>query len=122
LMVSSHSKNLKAATAVSTWLTTSNANQGGAPTYPAYKPAAKVWLANPTNSKYFASDVSGAFTTAANEVWTGWSNTKFSDSTAWSSVVLPALTAGKTLTETLPAWQAAIVDEAKSVGYTVTTK
>jgi ABC-type glycerol-3-phosphate transport system substrate-binding protein len=121
-MVSSHSKNLKAATAITKWLTTSDANQGSAPTYPAYQPAAKVWLANPTNSKYFASDVSGAFTTAANEVWTGWSNTKFSDATAWSSVVLPALTAGKTLTETLPAWQAAIVDEAKSVGYTVTTK
>ncbi|MCU1551975.1 MAG: putative transporter substrate-binding protein [Glaciihabitans sp.] len=121
-MISSHSKNLKAATAITKWLTTSDANQGSAPTYPAYSPAAKVWLANPTNSKYFASDVSGAFTTAANEVWTGWSNTKFSDATAWSSVVLPALTAGKTLTATLPAWQAAIVDEAKSVGYTVTTK
>jgi ABC-type glycerol-3-phosphate transport system substrate-binding protein len=121
-MVSSHSKNLAAATAVTKWLTTSDANQGGAPTYPAYIPAAKVWLANPANSKYFASDVSGAFTTAANEVWTGWSNTKFSDATAWSSVVLPALTAGKTLTATLPAWQAAIVDEAKAVGYTVTTK
>ncbi|MCU1535534.1 MAG: putative transporter substrate-binding protein [Glaciihabitans sp.] len=121
-MISSHSTNLKAATAITEWLTTSDANQGSAPTYPAYGPAAKVWLANPANSKYFASDVSGAFTTAANEVWTGWSNTKFSDATAWSSVVLPALTAGKTLTETLPAWQAAIVDEAKSVGYTVTTK
>jgi len=121
-MISSHSKNLKAATALTKWLTTSDANQGSAPTYPAYQPAAKVWLANPTNSKYFATDVSSAFTTAANEVWTGWSNTKFSDATAWSSVVLPALTAGKTLTSTLPAWQAAIVDEAKSVGYTVTTK
>ena len=30
--------------------------------------------------------------------------------------------AGKTLTETLPAWQTAIVNEAKSVGYKVTTK
>ncbi len=121
-MISSHSKNLKAATALTAWLTTSDANQGGAPTYPAYTPAAKVWLANPANRQYFASDVSEAFTTAASEVWTGWSNTKFSDATAWSSVVLPALTAGKTLTSTLPAWQAAIVDEAKSVGYTVTTK
>ncbi|MCU1471188.1 MAG: putative transporter substrate-binding protein [Glaciihabitans sp.] len=121
-MISSHSTNLKAATAITSWLTTSDANQGSAPTYPAYGPAAKTWLANPANSKYFAADVSGAFTTAANEVWTGWSNTKFSDATAWSSVVLPALTAGKTLTATLPAWQAAIVDEAKSVGYTVTTK
>jgi hypothetical protein len=55
-------------------------------------------------------------------VWTGWSNTKFSDATAWSSVVLPGLTAGKSLTDLLPDWQTAIVNEAKSVGYTVTTK
>jgi hypothetical protein len=55
-------------------------------------------------------------------VWTGWSNTKFSDQTPWSSAVLPALTAGKTLTETLPAWQQAVTDLAKSMGYTVTDK
>jgi hypothetical protein len=79
-------------------------------------------LANPTNTSYFADDVSGPFQTAANEIWTGWSNTKFSDATAWSSVVLPGLTAGKTLTSLLPEWQAAIVDEGKAVGYTVTTK
>ncbi|MFC1406366.1 MULTISPECIES: ABC transporter substrate-binding protein [Streptacidiphilus] len=121
-MVSSHSTNLKASTDLATWLTTSDANQAGAPTYPAYVPAADAWLANPDNKKYFATDVSSAFKTAANEVWTGWSNTKFSDATAWSSVVLPALTAGKTLTATLPAWQTAIADEAKSVGYKVTTQ
>jgi maltose-binding protein MalE len=121
-MVSSHSANLKASTDLTTWLTTSTANQSAAPTYPAYVPAAKAWLANPTNSKYFATDISGVFQQAANEVWTGWSNTKFSDATAWSSVVLPALTSGKSLTATLPAWQSAIADEAKANGYAVTTK
>ena len=121
-MVSSHSANLKASTDLVTWLTTSDANQAGAPTYPAYVPAAKAWLANPTNAKYFATDISGVFQQAASEVWTGWSNTKFSDATAWSSVVLPALTAGKSLTATLPAWQTAISDEAKANGYTVTNQ
>ena len=121
-MVSSHSANLKASTDLVTWLTTSDANQANAPTYPAYVPAAKTWLANPTNAKYFATDISGVFQQAANEVWTGWSNTKFSDATAWSSVVLPALTAGKSLTATLPAWQTAISDEAKANGYTVTNQ
>ncbi|WP_235032415.1 hypothetical protein [Actinacidiphila yanglinensis] len=53
---------------------------------------------------------------------TGWSNTKFSDATAWSSVVLPALTAGTSLTSTLPAWQTAIANEAKGVGCAVTTR
>ena len=119
-MVSSHSKNLKASTAVAEWLTTSDANLAGAPTYPAYVPGAKTWLANPANKGYFATDISSVFQTAADQVWTGWSNTKFSDATPWSSVVLPALTAGKTLTETLPAWETAITNQAKSDGYTVT--
>ncbi|MBK6009916.1 ABC transporter substrate-binding protein [Streptomyces sp. MBT53] len=118
-MVSSHSANLKASSDLVTWLTTSDANQATAPTYPAYTQAAKAWLANPANKDYFANDVSGPFEQAANEVWTGWSNTRFSDSTAWSSVVLPALTAGKTLTETLPAWQQEIAGEAKTQGYKV---
>jgi hypothetical protein len=121
-MVSSHSANLKTATDLVSWLTTSNENQASAPTYPAYVPAAKAWLANPTNRTYFASNVSSAFQTAANAVWPGWSNTRFSDATAWSSVVLPALTAGKTLTATLPAWQTAIENEAKASGYTVSTR
>ncbi|BAC69119.1 sugar ABC transporter substrate-binding protein [Streptomyces avermitilis] len=118
-MVSSHSANLKASTDLVTWLTTSDENQAGAPTYPAYTQAAKAWLANPANRNYFANDVSEPFEQAANEVWTGWSNTRFSDSTAWSSVVLPALTSGKSLTETLPAWQREIAGEAKSQGYKV---
>ncbi|MEV8540207.1 extracellular solute-binding protein [Streptomyces sp. NPDC051572] len=118
-MVSSHSANLKASSDLVTWLTTSDANQATAPTYPAYTQAAKAWLANPANKDYFANDVSGPFEQAANEVWTGWSNTRFSDSTAWSSVVLPALTAGKSLLETLPAWQQEIAGEAKTQGYKV---
>jgi ABC-type glycerol-3-phosphate transport system substrate-binding protein len=121
-MISSHSTNLKAATALTTWLTTSTENLQNAPTYPAYVAGAKAWLANPTNKDYFADDVSSVFLAAANEVWTGWSNTKFSDATPWSNAVLPALTAGKSLSSTLPAWQTAIVNEAKSVGYTVVTR
>jgi ABC-type glycerol-3-phosphate transport system substrate-binding protein len=119
-MVSSHSANLKASTDLVTWLTTSDQNQASAPTYPAFAPAAKAWLANPANSSYFATDVSGPFQQAADEVWTGWSNTKFSDATSWSSVVLPALTSGKSLTATLPDWQTAISDQAKANGYQVT--
>ncbi|MFJ5266582.1 ABC transporter substrate-binding protein [Streptomyces sp. NPDC088387] len=121
-MVSSHSANLKASTDLVTWLTTSDANQATAPTYPAYTKAAEAWLANPANSDYFANDVSGPFQQAAQAVWTGWSNTRFSDATAWSSVVLPALTAGKSLTATLPAWQNEIANEAKAQGYKVVTQ
>ncbi|WP_066952189.1 ABC transporter substrate-binding protein [Streptomyces lushanensis] len=119
-MVSSHSANLKASTDLATWLTTSDENQASAPTYPAYTKAARAWLANPVNSDYFANDVSEPFQKAADQVWTGWSNTRFSDATAWSSVVLPALTSGKSLVATLPAWQEEISNQAKAEGYQVT--
>lgn len=118
-MISSHSQNIKAATALALWLTTSTTALADAPTYPAYVPGAKAWLANPANKNYFADNVAPAFTAAADEVWTGWSNTKFSDATPWSNTVLPALTAGKSLAAVLPAWQTAITNEAKSLGYTV---
>jgi ABC-type glycerol-3-phosphate transport system substrate-binding protein len=121
-MISSHSKNLKASTALAEWLTTSNDNLTNAPTYPAYGPGATAWLSNPANKNYFATDVTSVFQQAANDVWTGWGNTKFSDATSWSSVVLTALTSGKTLVQTLPAWQNELSDEARSVGYTVTNK
>jgi ABC-type glycerol-3-phosphate transport system substrate-binding protein len=121
-MVSSHSQNIKGATAVAEWLTTNTGVLADAPTYPAYVPGAKAWLANPANKNYFADDVTNVFINAANEIWTGWSNTKFSDATPWSNTVLPALTAGKSLSAALPAWQTAIADQAKSVGYTVVTK
>jgi ABC-type glycerol-3-phosphate transport system substrate-binding protein len=121
-MISAHSKNLKASSVLAQWLTTSDDNLTNAPTYPAYAPGAAAWLANPVNKNYFATDVTSVFQQAANEVWTGWGNTKFSDATAWSSVVLPALTAGRTLTATLPAWGSEIANEARAAGYTVATK
>ena len=80
-MVSSHSQNIEAATALAQWMSTNTSILADAPTYPAYVPGAKAWLANPANKDYFADNVSSVFLNAANEVWTGWSNTKFSDAT-----------------------------------------
>lgn len=118
--ISSHSTNLKASSSLVDWLTTSDDNQASAPTYPAYAPAAKAWLANPANTDYFADDVSGPFATAAAQVWDGWSGISRADpSVSWGSLVVPALTSGKTITETLPAWQTEILNKASSVGYTV---
>jgi len=121
-MVSSHSQNMSGAVALAQWMSTNTSILADAPTYPAYVPGAKAWLANPANKDYFADNVSGVFLNAANEIWTGWSNTKFSDATPWSNTVLPSLTAGKSLSATLPAWQTSIADLAKSLGYTVVNK
>ncbi len=117
--VSSHSKNLKAASDLVTWMTTSDDYQATAATYPAYKPAATAWLAGQRESGYFAEDVSSVFEEAAELIWPGWSATQYSQEAIYSSTVIPALNSGKTLTDTLDTWQTAITNKAKSLGYTV---
>ncbi len=118
-IVSAHSANLKAATALATWMTTSNAYQATAGTYPAYKAASAAWLANQARTGYFADNVAPAFTKAAGMVWPGWSATKFSQEAIWAATVVPALTQGKTITSMLGAWQTAIRNQAQALGYTV---
>ncbi|MFI1484014.1 ABC transporter substrate-binding protein [Streptomyces sp. NPDC020747] len=117
--VSSHSKNLKAASDLVTWMTTSNDYQATAGTYPAYKEAATAWLANQATTGYFANDIGPVLQQAAERVWPGWSATQYSQEAIYASTVVPALNSGKTLTGTLGTWQTAISDKAKSLGYTV---
>jgi ABC-type glycerol-3-phosphate transport system substrate-binding protein len=118
-MVSSHSKNLKAATDLATWVTSNIGFQKTAPTYPANKAAAAAWLTNPDNVSYFATDVKAPFKKAAGQVWKGWANTTFGDAAAFQKVVLPGINGGKSLTSLLPAWQTEIVNSAKAAGYKV---
>jgi multiple sugar transport system substrate-binding protein len=122
-LLSAHSKDLKAATAFLTWVTTSNDYQGKlAPGYPAYTPAAKTWLANQATSGYYADDIAPVLQAAANQVWPGWGYGQFSQEAIWAAVVLPGMNAGKTIQSLLPAWQSSIVNYATSDGYQVTRK
>ena len=100
-MVSSHSKNLKAAAALTTWLTTSDDNLTAAPTYPAYSPGAKAWLANPANKDYFADRRVRPVPAGCQRGVDRLGQHQVQRRHDWSSIVLPAVTAGKTLTETL---------------------
>jgi ABC-type glycerol-3-phosphate transport system substrate-binding protein len=118
-IVSAHSANVKTAAALATWMTTSDAYQATAGTYPAYKPAATAWLANQAKTGYFANNVGPAFTAAAGMVWPAWSATKFSQEAIWAATVVPALVEGKTITSVLGPWQTAIRDQAKALGYAV---
>jgi multiple sugar transport system substrate-binding protein len=118
--VSSHSKNMALASKFVQFVTTADSVQAGAPTYPAYAPAAKAWLANPKNSSYFANNVAPAFKKAADSIWSGWSsNGLVNQQNIWSQTVMPQVLAGKTITSTLPAWQKAALQLAPTVGYTV---
>ncbi len=122
-LLSAHSKDIKAATAFLTWVTTSNDYQGKlAPGYPAYAPAASVWLANQVSSGYYADDVSAVLRTAANQVWPGWGYGQFSQEAIWAAAVLPGMNAGKSISSLLPAWSSEVADYARADGYQVTER
>jgi ABC-type glycerol-3-phosphate transport system substrate-binding protein len=119
-LLSAHSKDLKAATAFLTWVTTSNDYQGKlAPGYPAYTAAAKTWLANQATSGYYVGDIAPVLEAAADEVWPGWGYGQFNQEAIWAASVLPGMNAGKTIQSLLPAWQTSVADYATSDGYQV---
>ncbi|UQX89754.1 extracellular solute-binding protein [Jatrophihabitans telluris] len=118
--ISSHSKNLAAAKAFATWVTTSDAYQADlSPGFPAYSSAAAKWIAKQQASGYWANDISAPIIAAAGEVWSGWGSPEFSQEAVWSKVVISGMTQGKTIASLLPAWQKGIEDQAQVFGYTV---
>ena len=121
-LLSAHTAHLKEAADFITWVTTNNAYQADlAPGYPAYTPAAKAWLAHQASSGYFASDPSPVLEQAAGQVWSGWGYGKWSNESVWAATIDPGLTAGKSIVSMLPAWQAAITNNAKAAGYQVSS-
>lgn len=119
-MISSHSKNLKAATDFVTWVTQDPGYTKSAGTYPAYTPASAGWLDAQKAAGYYANDIAPALTKAAAEIWPGWTESAaFSQQDIYGSVVLPKVTAGGTVTDQLDAWQAEIENQAKAVGYKI---
>ena len=118
--VSSHSKNLKASVDLVKWVTTDPEYTAGTGTYPAYTAAADAWLAKQQSSGYFANDIGPVFKDAATKIWTGWAvSTPYSQEAIYASTMVPAITQGKTMTSQLGAWQDAIDNKAKSLGYSV---
>lgn len=120
--ISSHSANLKAATEFATWVTSQSAFDGAlVPTYPANTAAAADWVKASQKDGYYANDIQPAFETAAAQVWSGWGSPSFSQEAIWAKVVQAGMTKGQTIESLLPAWQAQVANEAKALGYTVTT-
>lgn len=116
---SSHSKNLESVAAFLEFVSSSDEAAELATGLPAYASTAESWLENQSSSGYFAGDFSAAITQAAESVWDGWGYPSFSPETAYSSIVIPGLAAGKSLSELTPAWQAEYENEAQVQGYSV---
>jgi ABC-type glycerol-3-phosphate transport system substrate-binding protein len=119
-LLSAHTAHLTQAVNFITWVTGNNAWQDSlTPGYPAYVPAAKVWLVHQLSSGYYVGNPAAVLQQAAGQVWTGWNYGKWSNEAVWAATIGPGLTAGKTIVSMLPAWQTAITNYATSDGYTV---
>ncbi|RFA15717.1 sugar ABC transporter substrate-binding protein [Subtercola boreus] len=116
---SSHSKNLKAVADFLKYAVSSDKAAELASGLPAYTATSDAWLKTQSGSGYFVGDFAGAVNTAASSVWDGWGFPSFSPETAYSSIVIPGLAAGKSVADLVPAWEAEIKNEAQVQGYTV---
>ena len=117
--ISSHSKNLAAATKFAQYVTTADGYQvDQAPGYPAFAPAAAKWLAKQASSGYYATSLD-PITTAASQVWSGWGYGSFSQEAIWAKVMQPLITSGKPVAANLAAWGTEIKNQAQVNGYTV---
>jgi multiple sugar transport system substrate-binding protein len=117
---SSHSKNLKGVGTFLKWVVSSDKAVDLITGLPAYADTASKWLSKQTGSGYWANpDFKKNVTTASTSIWKGWGTASFSVETGYAKVVVPALAAGKTIADVVPAWQTEIKNEAQVQGYTV---
>lgn len=116
---SSHSKNLAAVAKFLEYVTNSDDAVKLAAGLPAYQSAADKWLAEQSSSGYYVGDFTSAVSTAAGSVWNGWGYPSFSAETAYASIVVPGIAAGKTQSDLVDALQKEYQNQAQVQGYTV---
>ena len=121
-MVTSHTKNAKAAAALVRYMVTSPKIQGNPKVtegLPAYKPDQDEWLqslngvfANPTATK-------ATIKKAAGEIWTGWSPVPWSVESIFGNSVTPGLISGGSFSSGLATLAGNIKSAAQSAGWQV---
>ncbi len=116
---SSHSKNLEASKKFLEFVTSSDESVKLASGLPAYQSAADTWLKEQASSNFYVGDFQKSLSTAASSIWQGWGYPSFSIEAAYSKVVLPAVTAGKTVASVTEAWKTEMDNQAQVQGYTV---
>ena len=118
-ILSSHSKQAKAAAEVMTGLATSTVAQDESEGYPGYVPAAKSWIAKEDSGSLFAAPLAPVFAKAATEIWPGWSQTPWDVFGLWAQNVTPNLVAGSSVSSQLSVMGSAILNYAQSDGFQV---
>jgi len=117
--ISSHSKNLAAASKFAQFVTTSDDYQVDlAPGYPAFGAAAAKWISKQESSKYYATSLQPIID-AGGQIWSGWGSPEFSQEAVWAKTMTPLVNSGQSIAANLQKWQDALKNQAQVTGYTV---
>jgi ABC-type glycerol-3-phosphate transport system substrate-binding protein len=119
-VVSSHSKNIKGAVQMAQWVATNPAYQTTAPTYPAYIPAARAWLAAAAKNPFFAQDPASVLTQAAGKINPAESPVRYQVANTAISTVVAAIKGGQTIASSLSTLGSQLSSLAQTAGYAVT--
>lgn len=112
--------NPDAAIAMLEWLTTSEANQKDAVTFPPYAPVTALWGRKLIDDAYYADDqVFAAMEAAAEFADPKYGARRFDMPSVIGKIVSPAVASGRTLAETLPALEQEIINTARVAGYRI---
>jgi ABC-type glycerol-3-phosphate transport system substrate-binding protein len=120
--VSKHTQNPELAVELVTWLATADEYQVDlAPTYPAYKPPAQLWVERIDANPLYANEPGPVYIESAAFQDPLFGIVTYDTATIFATTVIAALNEGKTVESSLQAFQDALVQAAEVVGYEVTT-
>jgi len=121
-MVTSHTKQAKAAAALVEYMVTSPKIQGDPSVtqgLPAYSPDQDAWLKSLDGVFANPKATEAAIKQAAGEIWTGWSPVPWSVESIFGNTVTPGLIDGGTFTSALSTLAGNIKSAAQSAGWQV---
>lgn len=112
--------NVEAASDMLVWLTTSEANQKDAVTFPPYAPVTQLWGEKLIADDYYADDqMFAAMEAAALFADPNYGARRFDMPSVIGKIVTPAIASGRSLVETLPALEQEIMNTARVAGYKI---
>ncbi len=94
----------------------------GAPTYPAYGPGNKLWVAAVAKDPYYAQNIVPAFDKQAQLIWGGTKPVRYDANGAWGASFATEIAQSKNLQKAIDAYATYTSNAATQVGYAVVSK
>ena len=117
--MSRHAANPAAASDVAQWVSTNDAYQKTAPTYPAYGTAASAWSQAVTSSAYYAADPVPVLKAQASKINPAVGATRYQVDSTVVATVVASIKGGGDIATALPDLQTQLSGLAQAAGYEV---